>query len=54
MQRLKYGGKVHWEVLRSVSNVTGKVYYEKVKVAMVKMLEYWKKSEYWEKLKYLL
>ena len=32
--------------LRSVSKVTGKVYYEKVKVAMVKMLEYWKKLEY--------
>ena len=40
--------------LKSVSNVTGKVCYEKVKAAMVKMLEYWKKLEYWEKLKCLL
>ena len=34
------------ESLRSVSNGTGKVCYEKVKVAMVKMLEYWKMLEY--------
>ena len=40
--------------LKSVSNLTGKVCYEKVKAAMVKMLEYWKKLKYWEKLKYLL
>ena len=34
------------ESLKSVSNVTGKVCYENVKAAMVKMLEYWKKLEY--------
>ena len=57
-QRLKYGGKVLLGSFKSVSNVTGKVCYERLKVkvknAMVKMLEYWKKLEYWEKLKYLL